>query len=53
MTDQPRATASTCGASRPYGYHGVFDHEREDGQTFVVDVVLSARPRPGGGDRAT
>jgi dihydroneopterin aldolase len=23
------------------GYHGVFDHERRDGQPFVVDVVLS------------
>jgi dihydroneopterin aldolase len=23
-----------------YGYHGVFDHERRDGQEFVVDVVL-------------
>lgn len=22
------------------GYHGVFDHERRDGQTFVVDVVV-------------
>ncbi len=23
-----------------FGRHGVFDHEREDGQTFLVDVVL-------------
>ena len=23
-----------------FGYHGVFDHERRDGQTFVVDVAL-------------
>ncbi|NGN65137.1 dihydroneopterin aldolase [Streptomyces sp. A7024] len=23
------------------GHHGVFDHERADGQTFVVDLVLS------------
>ena len=22
------------------GYHGVFDHERRDGQPFVTDVVL-------------
>jgi dihydroneopterin aldolase len=22
------------------GHHGVFPHEREDGQTFVVDLVL-------------
>ncbi|MBA3278054.1 MAG: dihydroneopterin aldolase [Geodermatophilaceae bacterium] len=26
---------------RVRGYHGVFDHERRDGQDFVVDVVLS------------
>lgn len=25
------------------GYHGVFDHERCDGQTFVVDAVLRVR----------
>ncbi|SDO94386.1 dihydroneopterin aldolase [Nakamurella panacisegetis] len=23
-----------------YGHHGVFDHERRDGQNFVVDVTL-------------
>lgn len=22
------------------GYHGVFDHERRDGQQFIVDVVV-------------
>ncbi|GAA3756331.1 dihydroneopterin aldolase [Salinactinospora qingdaonensis] len=26
---------------RGYGFHGVFDHERQEGQEFVVDVVLS------------
>jgi 7,8-dihydroneopterin aldolase/epimerase/oxygenase len=25
---------------RVRGYHGVFDHERRDGQEFVVDAVL-------------
>jgi len=25
---------------RVRGYHGVFDHERADGQDFVVDAVL-------------
>ncbi|MBP0460001.1 dihydroneopterin aldolase [Streptomyces montanisoli] len=25
---------------RARGHHGVFPHEREEGQTFVVDVVL-------------
>lgn len=24
------------------GYHGVFDHEKREGQTFTVDVVLGA-----------
>lgn len=30
------------------GYHGVFDHERRDGQPFVVDVVLHLDLRPAG-----
>ncbi len=25
---------------RATGHHGVFDHEREEGQEFVVDVIL-------------
>ncbi|TSD95602.1 dihydroneopterin aldolase [Skermania sp. ID1734] len=25
---------------RARGYHGVFDHERRDGQEFVVDLVV-------------
>lgn len=25
---------------RATGHHGVYDHERRDGQTFVADVVL-------------
>jgi dihydroneopterin aldolase len=25
---------------RVHGFHGVFEHERRDGQDFVVDVVL-------------
>jgi dihydroneopterin aldolase len=25
---------------RAYGYHGVFDHERRDGQEFVVDLTI-------------
>ena len=23
-----------------YGYHGVFDHEKRDGQTFLIDLTL-------------
>ena len=28
------------------GFHGVFEHERRDGQPFVVDVVLAVDTRP-------
>lgn len=28
------------------GHHGVFAHEREEGQTFVVDLVLGLDTRP-------
>ncbi len=31
---------------RAEGHHGVFDAEREDGQEFVVDVVLGLDTRP-------
>lgn len=27
------------------GFHGVFDHERREGQTFMVDVVLETDVR--------
>ncbi|AXH97168.1 dihydroneopterin aldolase [Ornithinimicrobium avium] len=33
---------------RAFGHHGVLDHERRDGQDFVVDVVLSLDLRPAG-----
>jgi dihydroneopterin aldolase len=33
---------------RVRGYHGVFEHERRDGQDFVVDVVLSVDTRAAG-----
>lgn len=29
-----------------YGHHGVFEHERRDGQTFVVDLTLGLDSRP-------
>lgn len=29
-----------------WGYHGVFEHERGDGQDFLVDVVLFFDTRP-------
>jgi dihydroneopterin aldolase len=31
---------------RMRGYHGVYDHERLDGQDFVVDAVLALDTRP-------
>ncbi|WP_227998145.1 dihydroneopterin aldolase [Nocardia australiensis] len=27
---------------RAFGYHGVFEHERRDGQEFVIDLTVSA-----------
>ena len=31
---------------RVRGHHGVFEHERRDGQDFVVDAVLEVDTRP-------
>jgi dihydroneopterin aldolase len=31
---------------RAFGYHGVFDFERREGQEFVVDAVLELDLRP-------
>lgn len=33
---------------RAYGYHGVLDHEKRDGQDFVVDVAMTVDLRPAG-----
>lgn len=33
---------------RVRGHHGVFDHERRDGQDFLVDVVVSMDLGPAG-----
>ncbi|WP_327344166.1 dihydroneopterin aldolase [Streptomyces europaeiscabiei] len=35
---------------RARGYHGVFPGEREEGQTFVVDLVLGLDTRPAAAD---
>ncbi|WP_200304506.1 dihydroneopterin aldolase [Streptomyces adelaidensis] len=32
------------------GHHGVFPHEREEGQTFVVDLTLGLDTRPAAAD---
>jgi dihydroneopterin aldolase len=31
---------------RAFGYHGVFEHERREGQEFIVDVHLDVDTRP-------
>lgn len=36
----------TVSGLRAFGHHGVFDHEREYGQEFVIDAVLSLDTRP-------
>ena len=43
MTDTIRLTGL-----RATGYHGVFEHERRNGQEFVVDADGNARGRPVG-----
>ena len=35
MTDELALTGLEC-----WGHHGVFEHERRDGQRFVIDLVL-------------
>lgn len=35
MTDELTITGIEC-----LGHHGVFDHERRDGQPFVIDLTL-------------
>ncbi|CAM5250859.1 hypothetical protein STENM223S_00427 [Streptomyces tendae] len=35
---------------RARGHHGVFPKEREDGQTFLVDIVLGLDTRPAAAD---
>jgi dihydroneopterin aldolase len=35
----------TLSGLRVFGYHGAFDFEREQGQDFVVDVVLEVDTR--------
>lgn len=37
---------------RATGHHGVFEHERLDGQEFVVDVTVHLEPRDRGDELA-
>ncbi|NHC24798.1 dihydroneopterin aldolase [Nocardioides sp. IC4_145] len=41
MTDEISVTGIEC-----WGHHGVFDFERRDGQTFVVDLTLGVDTAP-------
>ena len=38
--DEPAADRITLRGLRVFGYHGVLDAERQDGQEFIVDAVL-------------
>ena len=44
MTDELALTGLEC-----WGHHGVFEHERREGQRFVIDLVLGRRHRRRGG----
>ncbi len=41
MTDELSVTGIEC-----YGHHGVFEHEKRDGQIFVVDLTLGIDTAP-------
>jgi 7,8-dihydroneopterin aldolase/epimerase/oxygenase len=41
MSDELAVTGIEC-----WGHHGVFDFERREGQTFVVDLVLGLDTAP-------
>ena len=41
MTDELAVTGIEC-----FAHHGVFEHERREGQVFVVDLVLGLDTRP-------
>ena len=41
MSDELSVTGIEC-----FAHHGVFDFERREGQTFVVDLVLGIDTRP-------
>ncbi|MBM7847286.1 dihydroneopterin aldolase [Arthrobacter roseus] len=40
MTHAPMLDRITLSGIKAVGYHGVFEHERRNGQPFMVDVVL-------------
>ena len=48
MTDQLSVVGIEC-----FGHHGVFDHERRDGQRFVIDLTLGLDTRLAAATRIT
>lgn len=44
----PVSDRITLRGLRVRGHHGVFEHERRDGQEFVIDVVLTVDTRAAG-----
>lgn len=49
----PETVTITLTGVTARGHHGVFDHERRDGQTFVVDAVLTVERTQLADDLAT
>ncbi len=41
MSDELAISGIEC-----FGHHGVFEHERRDGQTFVIDLALGVDSTP-------
>ncbi len=48
MTGSHRGDRIRLTGVRAFGHHGVLDHEKRDGQDFVVDVTMTLDLRPAG-----
>ena len=46
MSDEPRTDELSVSGIECYGHHGVFEHERREGQVFVVDLTLGLDTAP-------
>ncbi len=44
--DEPHHDELSIRSIECFGHHGVFDHERRDGQVFVIDLMLGLDTRP-------
>jgi len=45
-SDEPHHDHLSITGIECFGHHGVFDHERRDGQVFVIDLTLGLDTRP-------